>query len=214
MVENMKYVRYLWHSKGYPMYNRQGYSCEIGCVMADVRCQACGTAVMTQAMYCSSCGQLHKRMPLDWVRRSWDGVRVLIRVLVLIWVCGFIIRAVVPVALSISPACGAQYHTIALIPRTVGVIESQQGLVGGQALLQAGDCNQPVSAWYTTTTTQDILFAIAQRDPQTWSGWLVATSEKNISTVTQIGVRGMRDAINLVWRGYQWVVDNCIGVFC
>jgi hypothetical protein len=139
---------------------------------------------------------------------------VLVRVLVLIWVSGLIVRAVIPVALWVSPACGAQYYTIALIPRTVGVIDAQQGLVGGQALLQAGDCNQLASAWYTVTTSQAMVFAAAQRDPQTWSGWLVATSEKNISTVTQIGVRGMRDAINLVWLGYQWVIDNCIGVFC
>ena len=182
--------------------------------MADLRCQACGTAVMTQAIYCSSCGQLHKRTPPHWVRRSLDGVLVLVRVLVLIWVSGLIVRAVIPVALLVSPACSTQYHTIALIPRSVGVIESQQGLVGGQALLQAGDCNQPASAWYTVTTSQAMVFAVAKRDPLTWSGWMVATSEKNISTVTQIGVRGMRDAINLVWFGYQWVNDNCIGVFC
>jgi len=182
--------------------------------MAELRCHACGTAVTPSAIYCSTCGQLLKRMPLSWFLAGWRGFVLIIRMLFVLWLAGFIVQVAVPVALLIAPPCGSTPSTIAVIPRSVGVIDSQQGIVGGQAFLQAGDCNQLSSAWYTITTNQPALFAAAQRDTQTWSGWLVVTSETNSAAVTQIGVRGMRDAINLVWRGYQWVIDNCIGVSC
>lgn len=182
--------------------------------MAELRCHACGTAVTPSAIYCSTCGQLRKCTPLSWFLDGWHGFVQIIRILFVLWLAGFIVQIVLPVAVQITPVCGTTPSTIAVIPRTLGSIDSQQGVVGGQPLLQAGDCHPVASPWYTITTNQDIWFAAAQRNPHTWIGWLVATSETNSAAVTQIGVRGMRDAINLVWRGYQWVIDNCIGVSC
>ncbi len=182
--------------------------------MAELRCHACGTAVTPSAIYCSTCGQLRKRTPPSWFLDGWRGFVQIIRILFVLWLAGFIVQVAVPVALRITPVCGTTPSMIAVIPRTLGLIDSQQGVVGGQPLLQAGDCHPVASPLYSITTNQDIWFAAAQRDPHTWVGWLVVTSETNSAAVTQIGVRGMRDAINLVWRGYQWVIDNCIGVSC
>ncbi len=182
--------------------------------MAELRCHACGAAVTPNAIYCSTCGRLRKRTPSPWFLDGWRGFVWIIRILFVLWLTGFIVQVAVPVALRITPVCGTTPSMIAVIPRTLGLIDSQQGVVGGQPLLQAGDCRAGALSWYTITTNQDIWFAAAQRDLHTWSGWLVATSETNSAVVTQIGVRGMRDAINLVWRGYQWVIDNCIGVSC
>lgn len=166
--------------------------------MANIRCQACGTAVMPQAMYCSSCGQLIQRRPPHWLRRSVDAVLFGIRVLLLLWVSMLIGRATIPVALAISPVCATTDHTIALIPRSVGVIDSQYGLVGAQDFLQVGDCNQISAAWYRITTNQDIWFAAAQRDPQTWAGWLIVQGETVLGGVVSTSVQWVRRGIDFV----------------
>ena len=173
--------------------------------MAELRCHACGTAVMPNSIYCSTCGRLlnQPRIP------RWRGLVTIIRVLVALWLTGWIVQVALPVAVRITPPCGATPSMIAVIPRTLGLIGSQQGMVGGQAFLQAGDCNTVASSWYRITTNQPALFAAAQRNPQTWSGWLVATSETNLGIVTQIGVRWLRDTIDMVSHGYKLVVDKC-----
>jgi hypothetical protein len=89
-------------------------------------------------------------------------------------------------------------HTVALIPRRVGVIDSQHGLVGGQDFLQAGDCNQLSSVWYHTTTNQDMWLAAAQRNPQTWAGWLITRCETVLNGVVSISVQWVRYGIDFV----------------
>jgi len=131
--------------------------------------------------------------------------------LFVLWLTGFIVQVAVPVALRITPVCGTTPSTIAVIPRTLGLIDSQQGVVGGQPLLQAGDCH-PLASWYIITTNQSALFAAAQRDSHTWLGWLVATSETNSATVTQTSVYWLRAGIDEALNVYQYVVDS--GTLC
>lgn len=175
------------------------------CVMAELRCHACGTAVMPNSIYCSTCGRLlnQPRIP------RWRGIVTIMRLFVMIWLAGWIMRMTLPVAVRIIPACGGTPSTIAVIPRTLGLIHAQQGLVDDQAFLQAGDCDSVVPAWYRITTNQAVFFAVAQRDPHTWAGWLVATSETQLASVTQIGVHWLREAVGVAVNGVQHVVDKC-----
>lgn len=173
--------------------------------MAELRCHACGTAVMPQSIYCSTCGR-HLNQPRSLRGR---GLMTMMRLLVVLCVAGWIVRVALPVAVRIAPPCGATPSTIAVIPRTLGLIDSQQGVVGGQAFLQAGDCYTEVASWYTITTNQPAFFAVAQRDTYTWSGWLLATSETISATVTQIGVGWLRAGINNALNVYQRMADTC-----
>ncbi|NBU64077.1 MAG: hypothetical protein EBS29_06215 [Chloroflexia bacterium] len=157
---------------------------------------------MPQAMYCSSCGQLLVRTPPHWSRRGMARVLWSVRVLVLCVVCGFILRATLPLALRIAPACTPGTYTLALIPRQVGVIDSTHGLVGSQPFLQTGDCHQGASAWYSITTNQDLWFAAAQRNPHTWAGWLIIQIETGLhslrATSTQWLHRGMDFVMQMI----------------
>ena len=109
-----------------------------------------------------------------------------------------IMQALVPVAFLITPVCGSSSHIVALIPREVGEIDSQHGLIGGQSILQAGDCNEPSSVLYSITTNHGIWFAMAQRDPHTWGGWAMVQYETVLRSVVSTGVQWVRDGIDVV----------------
>lgn len=176
--------------------------------MKELHCHACGMAVTPNAVYCSTCGRLLVRQQPAWYLRGWGWLLTIMHVVSLLYIVGFSGYVALPVAVRIAPPCGIYPSTLAVIPRTLGVVVSQRGLVGGQAVLQAGDCNTAVSAWYTITTTQPALFAAARRDVRTWSGWLVATSEGTLGAVTQISGGVVRAVFDTVVYGYQRIVAD------
>lgn len=180
--------------------------------MQVLRCFACGTAVLPSFIYCSTCGRRLNKSD----NKGWSRLGQFIRALLLLWVLGCIFQLALPVAVRITPPCGTKPGTIALISRTRGYVDSLQWIVNGQAFLQAGDCKTNPPELYVIPANQPALMAAAQRDPQTWSGWLVASSEKTIASVTQTSVQWGHVVIDQVKIGYQWVVTvtgvrSCFG---